>query len=128
MNFSFLSKSNFLRMKLVKNSIIFFAKVKPSLGHVELTLLANERQTPREDIHEVGQPVGVRAAVELSDVHDVDLVLKNCSLKNENSELKQSNIREQGNKEGRDQLFSIDLSVPKNLNIIIYYPKNTLLL
>ena len=40
-----------------------------------LTLLADKRQTPRENVHEVGQPVGVRAAVELSDVHDVVLVL-----------------------------------------------------
>ena len=40
----------------------------------ELALLANKRQTPREDIHEVGQPVGMRAAVELPNVHDIVLV------------------------------------------------------
>ena len=71
-------KSNHLRTNEVIDEFLnSSAKVIPlvRVGHAELTLLANERQTPREDIHEVGQPVGVRAAVELSDVHDVVLVL-----------------------------------------------------
>ena len=68
-------KSNHLRTNEVRDELLdSSAKIIPLVG-VELTLLANERQTPREDIHEVGQPVGVRAAVELSDVHDVVLVL-----------------------------------------------------
>ncbi len=45
-----------------------------------LTLLADEGQTPGEDVHEVGQPVGVRAAVELPNVHHVVLILQNGSL------------------------------------------------
>lgn len=45
-----------------------------------LTLLSDEGQRPCEDVHEVGKPVWVRSAVELSDVHDVILVLENGSL------------------------------------------------
>ena len=41
-----------------------------------LTFLANERQTPSEDVHEVGEPVGMRGRVELPDVHDVALVFQ----------------------------------------------------
>ena len=48
--------------------------------HKPLTLLSDERQGPREDVHEVGQPVWVRCAVELPDVHDVVLVLEYGSL------------------------------------------------
>lgn len=44
------------------------------------TLLSNERQTPRKDVHEVRQPVRVRGGVELSDVHDVGLVLEDGGL------------------------------------------------
>jgi len=40
------------------------------------TFLSDKRQRPREDVHEVGQPVGVRGAVELPDVHHVVLVLQ----------------------------------------------------
>ena len=46
-------------------------------GH---TLLADERERPGEHVHEVGQPVGVRRAVELADVHHVVLVLEDGSL------------------------------------------------
>ena len=41
-----------------------------------LTLLPHEGQGPGEDVHEVGQPVGVGGAVELADVHHVVLVLQ----------------------------------------------------
>ena len=44
------------------------------------TLLSDERQTPREHIHEVWQPVRMRCAVELPDVHDVVLILEHGSL------------------------------------------------
>ena len=40
----------------------------------KFTFLADERQGPGEDVHEVGEPVGVGAAVELPDVHHVVLV------------------------------------------------------
>ena len=43
------------------------------------TFLPHERQTPREYIHEVWQPVWVRCAVELPYVHDVTFVLQNRS-------------------------------------------------
>ena len=43
-------------------------------------LLANERQRPREHVHEVGQPVRVWRAVELANVHHVVLVLENGRL------------------------------------------------
>ena len=42
--------------------------------HVD-DFLAHERQRPREDVHEVRQPVRVRRRVELANVHDVVLVL-----------------------------------------------------
>lgn len=45
-----------------------------------LTFLAHEWQGPCEDIHEVGQPVWMRRAVELPDVHNVVLILKHRSL------------------------------------------------
>lgn len=43
-------------------------------------LLSNERQRPGEDVHEVGEPVRVRGAVELSNVHDVVLILQHSGL------------------------------------------------
>ena len=43
--------------------------------------LANERQRPREHVHEVGQPVRMWRAVELANVHHVVLVLENGRLK-----------------------------------------------
>ena len=43
------------------------------------TFLANKREGPGEDIHEVREPVGVWAAVELSDVHHIILVLEHRS-------------------------------------------------
>lgn len=42
------------------------------------TFLADKWQGPGENVHEVGQPVRVRWAVELSDVHHVVLVLQHC--------------------------------------------------
>ena len=46
-----------------------------------LTLLPDERQRPSEDVHEVWQPVGVRRAVELPDVHHIVLILQYGSWK-----------------------------------------------
>lgn len=43
-----------------------------------LTLLADKGQGPGENVHEVGQPIRVRGAVELPDVHHVVLVLQHC--------------------------------------------------
>lgn len=43
------------------------------------TFLADERQRPGEDVEEVRQPVGMRNAVELTNVHHVVLVLENGS-------------------------------------------------
>ena len=43
-------------------------------------LLCDERQGPGEDVHEVWQPVRVRAAVELAYVHHIVLKLDNGSL------------------------------------------------
>ena len=40
-----------------------------------LTFLSHEGQGPGEDIHEVGQPVGVLHGIELTDVHHVVLIL-----------------------------------------------------
>ena len=40
------------------------------------TFLSHKGQGPGEDVHEVGQPVGVRRAVELTDVHHVVLILQ----------------------------------------------------
>jgi hypothetical protein len=47
---------------------------------IEHTLLADERQTPCEDVHKVREPVRVRRAVELPDVHHVALVLQDGCL------------------------------------------------
>lgn len=44
--------------------------------HSRLTLLSDERETPREDVHEVRQPVRMRGRVELADVEHVLLVLE----------------------------------------------------
>lgn len=43
------------------------------------TFLSNERQGPSENVHEVWQPIRVRRAVELPDVHHVVLVLQDGS-------------------------------------------------
>ena len=72
------------RSKLSNNFFTNYYHVKP-IAHFPnqrllLTLFPDERQTPREDVHEVWQPVGVGAAVELADVHHVVLVLQNGSL------------------------------------------------
>ena len=69
---------------------VSFAKVtrSPKLLHTvithtyTLTLLAYEGQRPGEDVHEVGQPVGVWGAVELTDVHHVVLILQHRRYKN----------------------------------------------
>jgi hypothetical protein len=44
------------------------------------TFFAYKWQTPRENVHEVGQPIGMRTTVELSDVHNIVLVFKHSSL------------------------------------------------
>lgn len=54
------------------------------LGHLTYTtgittFLSDKWQRPGEDIHEVGQPVGMWWAVELSDVHDVVFVFEHSS-------------------------------------------------
>ena len=48
-----------------------------------LTLFPHEGQRPREDVHEVGQPVRVLHCVELADVHHVVLVLQHGSCSKE---------------------------------------------
>ena len=50
-----------------------------------LTLLPDERQRPSEDVHEVWQPVGVRWAVELPDVHHIVLILQYGSCKEQDN-------------------------------------------
>lgn len=40
------------------------------------TLLSHKRQRPGEHVHEVWQPVGVRGAVELSDIHHIVFILQ----------------------------------------------------
>lgn len=47
----------------------------------KLTFFANEGQGPREDVHEVRQPVRMRRAVELPDVHHVVFVLEDSRWK-----------------------------------------------
>lgn len=42
----------------------------------KLTFLSHERQTPSEAVHKVGQPVRMRRAVELANVHYVVFVLQ----------------------------------------------------
>ena len=52
-------------------------------GHVFwtfFTFFAYKWQTPRKNVHEVGQPIGMRTTVELSDVHNIVLVFKHSSL------------------------------------------------
>ena len=44
------------------------------------TFFTDKRQTPCENVHEVGQPIRVRTTVELSDVHDIVFVLQHSSL------------------------------------------------
>ena len=44
------------------------------------TFFAYKWQTPRKNVHEVGQPIGMRTTVELSDVHNIVLVFKHSSL------------------------------------------------
>lgn len=43
-------------------------------------LFAYERQRPRKDVHKVRQPVRMRAAVELTNVHDVVFVFEDSGL------------------------------------------------
>jgi hypothetical protein len=52
----------------------------PALRRAILTLFPYKWQTPSKDVHEVGQPVRMRRAIELSNIHDVVLVLENSSL------------------------------------------------
>ena len=67
-----------------RRSSVFFkfllaASVEDCDQHV-CDLLANEWERPGEDVHEVREPVRVRCAVELSDVHDIVLVFEHGSL------------------------------------------------
>lgn len=56
-------------------------------GDSKCTFLANEGQGPGEDIHEVGQPVGVRRTVKLPNVHDVILIFQHSSYMNTEQEM-----------------------------------------
>ena len=44
------------------------------------TFLADEGERPGKYIHEIGQPVGVRRAVELPNIHHIILVLEYSGL------------------------------------------------
>lgn len=45
-----------------------------------LTLFPDERHTPGEHVHEIGKPVGMRAAIKLPNVHHVRFVLQHRGL------------------------------------------------
>lgn len=60
---------NYFNQEVTKNDCFLF------------TFLADEGQWPREDVHEVGQPIRVRRAVELPDVHDIVLVFQHSSFR-----------------------------------------------
>ena len=60
-----------------------------------LTFLPNEGEGPGEDIHEVGQPVGVVHRIELTNVHHIVLVLQDGRCRGQRSEFKgASSLRE----------------------------------
>lgn len=42
----------------------------------QLTFFANKWQAPCENIHEIWQPIGMRRAVELSDIHHIGFILQ----------------------------------------------------
>ena len=44
-----------------------------------MSLFCYEGQTPGEDVHKVRQPIWVRGAVKLPDVHDIAFILKYSS-------------------------------------------------
>lgn len=52
---------------------------KPWPADRSLTFLSDEGQRPGEHVHEVGQPVGVRGAVKLPDVHHIILIFQHRS-------------------------------------------------
>ena len=53
-----------------------------------LTFLPDEGEGPGEDIHEVGQPVGVVHGIELTNVHHIVLVLQDGRCRGQRSEFK----------------------------------------
>lgn len=55
--------------------------ITPDTRNAMRYLFANKRQRPREHVHKVGQPVRMRRAVELANVHHVVLVLENGGLR-----------------------------------------------
>lgn len=57
--------------------LFFFYKFSWKEKHrvAQLTFLADKRQGPCENVHEIGQPVGMRRTVELPNIHHVVLVL-----------------------------------------------------
>ena len=59
---------------------------------VTYTFLSNKGEGPSKDVHEVGQPIGMRGAVELSDVHYVVLVLENSGYRESRGRTMKSNI------------------------------------
>ena len=60
-------------------------------GHF-FTFFAYKWQTPRKNVHEVGQPIGMRTTVELSDVHNIVLVFKHSSLVVKKGKIRISNL------------------------------------
>ena len=59
---------------------------------VTYTFLSNKGEGPSKDVHEVGQPIGMRGAVELSDVHYVVLVLENSGYRESRGRTVKTNI------------------------------------
>lgn len=81
------SSSSLLQQFRMAMSISVTVQTKRSISTVRisartesLTLLANEWKTPGEDVHEIREPIWMRRAVELSDVHHVALVLQDSRL------------------------------------------------
>ena len=67
-------------------------------GHIFLgfffTFFAYKWQTPRKNVHEVGQPIWMRTTVELSDVHNIVLVFKHSSLVEKKGKIRISTLFE----------------------------------
>ena len=65
------------------------------------TFFTDKWKRPSEDIHEVGEPIGVRGAIELPDVHYVVFILQHSSWKewgfkfqqNEANSARENNIK-----------------------------------
>ena len=61
-------------------SSMFMTNLTKFSCEVALTFLSNKRKRPCEYVHEVGQPIWMGGAVELSNVHHIVLVLQHCRL------------------------------------------------